>query len=570
MTATTGLGKVPGPTPAQAPRPARTFRRWRNAMAMLLFTAGLLSRAHAQTAPPVQVKLVPWANNIQYITAIASCGDGRLFAATQGGSIRIITDSMTVLPTPFLNIYWLVNFSGEQGLIGLTFDPDYASNGHFYVNYTQPYAAGHNTVIARFTVSPDNPNVADPNSEVVLMSIPQPDDYHKGGDLQFGPDGYLYLSIGDGGPQGDPENHAQSLNTRLGKILRIHPLPDGTWDVPPGNPFAAAGGDTLPEIFTYGVRNPFRISVDHATGDLWFGDVGQSSYEEVNFLPADTSGEDFGWHCYEGMMPSHPLDCPDPTALAWPVVTQANVMNGGTFCAIIGGKVYRGAAFPRLYGHYLYTDYCSGEIRSVRPSGTGGWLDEQLLGPVQPGNTTFGESSSGELFLGNQVTKRVYKVVDRCPMPPPLLTDAGDSLHCSPAASYAWYWNGTLLPDATGPALAPVANGQYWVVADMGGGCLFTTDTMQVIHTGIPAAAAMAIRLFPNPARDQVRITLPAGANGPFSLTLLDVTGRIVRQWPAAGNGMAELYVGDIAPGRYLLRGSTPSGSYCAALNVAR
>jgi len=539
-------------------------------MAMLAIAAAPPNAAHAQTAPPVQVKLVPWANNINNITAIASCGDGRLFVATQGGNIRIVTDSMTVLPEPFLNIYWLVYFVGEQGLIGLTFDPDYANNGHFYVNYTQPYAAGHNTIIARFTVSPDDPNIADPNSEVVLMSIPQPGDMHKGGDLQFGPDGNLYITLGDGSEQGDPDNHAQGLNTRLGKILRIHPLPDGTWEVPPDNPFATAGGDTLPEIFAYGARNPFRLSVDHVTGDLWFGDVGQSSYDEVNYMRADTSGENFGWHCYEGFMPSHPLDCTDPLLLTWPISTQANVMNGGSFCALIGGKVYRGQAYPRLYGRYLYTDYCAGMIRSVRANGTGGWVDEQLLPPGMAGNTTFGENSTHELFLGNQVTKRVYKVVDRCPMPPPLLTDAGDSLHCSPAASYAWYWNGTLLPDATGPAIAPQGDGQYWAVADMGGGCLFTTDTLQVIHTGIPAAGAMALRLFPNPARDQVRVTLPSGANGPFTFTLLDVTGRIVRQWPTAGNGMAELYVGDIAPGRYLLRGSTPSGSYCAALNVQR
>jgi glucose/arabinose dehydrogenase len=378
----------------------------------------------AQTTPPVTVDLVPWATGLQYVTEIAHCGDGRLFAATQGGTIWVISDSMTVLPQPFLNIWYKLWFSGEQGLIGLAFDPDYAENGHFYVNYTQPDSLGHNTIISRFTVTSD-PNVADPNSEVVLMSIPQTGYEHKGGDLEFDEAGHLYISIGDGGPQGDPNQHAQNLNSRMGKLLRIDVQDDGSWTVPPDNPFVGAESDTLPEIWAYGLRNPYRIGLDTVADRLWIGDVGGSSYDEVDAVSLDAGGLNFGWRCYEGDAPFLPGDCPSDTGITWPVTTQANILNGGSFCALIGGKVYHGNQYPRLYGRYLYTDYCSGNIRSVRPADGGGWLDESLLPTSAPGSSCIAENHLGELFLANQVTQTVYKITDHCPMPAPVLTRNG-------------------------------------------------------------------------------------------------------------------------------------------------
>ena len=524
--------------------------------------------AQAQVAPPVQVDLVPWATGIPYITEMASCGDSRLFAATQGGSIFIVTDSMTVLPTPFLNIYWLVYFSGEQGLIGLTFDPDYATNGYFYVNYTQPFAAGHNTIVSRFTVSSEDPNVADPTSEVVLMSIPQPGIIHKAGDLEFGPDGYLYLSIGDGGPQGDPANSAQNLNSRLGKILRIDVHADGTWGIPPSNPFATAVSDTLPEIYAYGVRNPFRIDVDPVTSDLWFGDVGQSSFEEVNRMPSDTSGVNFGWRCYEGNMPNITGGCPADSLLAFPVVTHANILNGGDFCAVIGGKVYRGGKYPRLYGRYIYTDYCSGAIRSITPTDSGTWNDESLRPGGLAGNTCISLDNTGELFLSNQITQTIYKITDHCPMQAPVLTDLGSMLVCSDAQSYTWFLDGDTLTHVTGPELDVEASGHYWVVADMGGGCLFTTDTVQVITTGVPSERSIALAIYPNPASDLITVVLPSGTSSACTLELLDLLGRPVRKWPTSCTGPVELSMADIPAGRYVVRLSTSTGVYCAGVGV--
>ncbi len=524
----------------------------------------------AQVSPPVALDLVPWATAIPYVTDISNCGDGRLFAVQQGGSIRIITDSMTVLPTPFLDIYALVYYSGEQGLLGMAFDPGYATNGHFYVNYTQPYDAGHNTIISRFTVSDEDPNIADPTSEVVLMTIPQPGTIHKGGSLAFGPDGYLYLSIGDGGPQGDLPNNAQSLNSRLGKILRIDVHADGSWSPAPTNRFVNSGGDTLPEVHAYGLRNPFRIALDPINGDLWIGDVGQSSFEEVDHSTSDTSGINFGWRCYEGEQAYNDSYCPADSMLAFPVVTHANILNGGTYCALIGGKVYRGSQFPRLYGRYLYTDYCSGEIRSIRAAEGGGWLDESLL-PVAPyGNTCIGVNAAGELFLANQVNQTIFKLVDHCPMPAPTLTADGATLTCSEAQNYTWFLDGETIPEATGPVLEAPANGSYWVVAEMGDNCIFTTDTVVVISTGIVLERSNSLLIYPDPAFDHVTVSFPSATVGSSSVHLLDLSGRIVRQWQLDPLAKRDLYVGDLPAGRYFLRVSTPEAVYTSPLGVMR
>jgi glucose/arabinose dehydrogenase len=250
-------------------------------MKQLFALAALLPVIALHAQNPVQLKLNTWATGLTKPVDIAHCGDSRLFVVRQAGVIRIVTDSNTVLPTPFLNIQNVVNdVNNEQGLLGLAFDPDYANNGFFYVHYTGGSGNG-NSVVSRFTVSADS-NIADAGSEVVLYTWPQPFSNHNGGDLDFGPDGNLYIALGDGGSGGDPLGNAQDLTDPLGDILRIHPEPDSTYSIPLDNPWVNAGGDTLPEIWASGLRNPFRFGFDRLTGDIWIGDVGQNAWEEMH------------------------------------------------------------------------------------------------------------------------------------------------------------------------------------------------------------------------------------------------------------------------------------------------
>lgn len=349
----------------------------------------------------------------------ASDGSGRLFIARQSGDI-LIYDSSTdsVLPTPFLDISALVDDSGnEQGLLGLDFHPGYATNGYFYVNYTRDPGPGFDrTVIARYTVSA-NPNIADPSSASVLLEIAQDSSNHNGGDIHFGPDGYLYIGMGDGGGSGDPNNNAQDLNTLLGKILRIDvdaatpASPNGLcglnpsgYGIPGGNPYegadgGCAGGATYcecDEIWVFGMRNPWRWSFDYDTGDMFIGDVGQGSWEEVDFLAAGGSGLNFGWRCREGAHPysSYGNDCGPLSGLTEPILEYAQ---GGSPCnSVTGGYRYRGKYLP-FNGTYIYGEYCQGNIWFANNTG-GAWSSEEWMDTAFF-ITTFGEDEQQEIYL---------------------------------------------------------------------------------------------------------------------------------------------------------------------------
>lgn len=324
---------------------------------------------------------------------LAHAGDssGRLFVLEQAGLIRIIQNG-NLHPEPFLDISNLVSCCGERGLLGLAFHPNYPENGYFYVNYTNPNG---DTVIARFTGSGD-PNRALPESEIRLLQISQPYANHNGGVVAFGPDGYLYLGMGDGGSGGDPQGYAQSLDTLLGKILRLDVDGGDPYAIPPDNPFAAPedeGG--LPEIWAYGLRNPWRFSFDRATGDLYSADVGQNAWEEINFLPAGSpGGANFGWNYFEG---NHPYrGAPPPELdLVFPVVEYDNPGQG---CSVTGGVVYRGNALPAWDGVYLYGDYCSGRIWGLIRNLDGDW-EAELLFETSFRITSFGEDEDGEVYL---------------------------------------------------------------------------------------------------------------------------------------------------------------------------
>lgn len=319
----------------------------------------------------------------------AADGSGRLFIVEQAGRIRIWSEGQ-LFPEPYLDISDRVGNQGsEQGLLGLAFHPRYAENGYFYVNYTDHTG---NTVIARFQVSPDQPDVALADSELQLLYLPQPYPNHNGGGVVFGPDGYLYLGLGDGGSAGDPQGNAQSLVTLLGKILRLDVDREATYSIPEDNPFAAGGG--LPEIWAYGLRNPWRFSFDRLTGDLYIGDVGQNEWEEINFLAAGSpSGANFGWKYFEA---SHPFFGAPPQGLNLvpPVAEYAHDQG----CSVTGGVVYRGSRLPEMQGVYLYADYCTGRVWGLARDHQGNWLEAPLFdnaGRI----SSFGEDEAGEVYL---------------------------------------------------------------------------------------------------------------------------------------------------------------------------
>jgi glucose/arabinose dehydrogenase len=307
-------------------------------------------------------------------------GSGRLFVIEKVGRIRIIENNQ-LLQAPFLDISDRVGSRGnEQGLLGLVFHPQYKENGRFFVNYTDNNG---NTVIARFQVSSD-PNVADPSSEVKILGVDQPFANHNGGVLAFGPDGYLYAGLGDGGSAGDPLGNGQNIKVLLGKILRLDVDSAEPYAVPSDNPFGN-------EIWAYGLRNPWRISFDKSTGDLYIGDVGQDQWEEIDFLPAGSpGGANFGWSIREG---AHDYKGGNAQGLIDPVAEYSHPEGG---CSVTGGYVYRGS-LPEWNGVYLYADYCTGMIWGLIHSDSG-W-QHQLLFDLDVTITSFGQDTSGEIYL---------------------------------------------------------------------------------------------------------------------------------------------------------------------------
>lgn len=326
----------------------------------------------------------------------APAGDvDRLFVVEQRGVIYVFENSpTTAAKTVFLDIQDRVNSVGsEEGLLGLAFHPDYADSGYFYVDYTA--ASPRRSVISRFQVSAVNPDSADPASEVVLLEVPQPYSNHNGGQIRFGPQGYLWISLGDGGSGGDPENNAQDPTTLLGAILRIDP--DTTmgalkYGIPADNPFVGNPYGYREEIYAYGLRNPWRFSFDPMTGRVWASDVGQSAYEEVDLIE---NGRNYGWNIMEGFHCYNSSSC-DTTGLTLPVWEYDHSDSGGI--AITGGFVYRGDSLPGIYGRYIYADYGSGRIWSLAYDGPGSVVNREVL-DTSLNITAFGVDAAKELYF---------------------------------------------------------------------------------------------------------------------------------------------------------------------------
>jgi len=328
-------------------------------------------------------------------------GDARLFVVQQGGAIRILNPNQTINATNFLTLTTATISTGsERGLLGLAFHPNYATNGYFYINYTN--TAG-NTVIARYSVSAD-PNIANP-AGTILLTIAQPFSNHNGGTLRFGPDGYLYIGMGDGGSGGDPGNRAQTITENLGKMLRID-VDNGTpYGIPPTNPYVGIAGND--EIWAIGLRNPWKWSFNRLTNDLWIADVGQGSHEEINKVSPTAAGLNYGWHCYEATS-VYLAGCAVPTTTyTFPI---AEYDHSGGACSITGGYVYTGSQFPNFTNKYFFADYCNNKI---------GMINATAGGPIMWSNaftgsnfTTFGEDINGELYIAGATSGIVSRLID--------------------------------------------------------------------------------------------------------------------------------------------------------------
>jgi len=319
-------------------------------------------------------------SNLQRPVDLKADGSGRLFVLEKNGRIRILQNGQ-LSPNPFLDITDRVDDdSNEMGLLGLAFHPNYTQNGFFYVNYTGP---GGDTFISRFQANGDS---ADPNTELNLLKIKQPFPNHNGGSLAFGPDGYLYAGLGDGGSQGDPNGNGQNINALLGKILRIDVNSGQPYAIPVDNPFGS-------EVWAYGLRNPWRISFDRETGDLYIGDVGQGDWEEIDFVPVGSSGGlNFGWNLYEGNHAYKAIGG-DNAEFIFPVAEYSHAEGG---CSVTGGYVYRGS-MPEWNGIYLYGDYCTGNVWGLIRSGEQ-W-QVQLLFEMHVLLTSFGQDENGEIYM---------------------------------------------------------------------------------------------------------------------------------------------------------------------------
>ena len=371
--------------------------------------------------------LSQFATGLDDPVGITNAGDDRLFVIERDGRVRIIGPAGTVVPAPFLDITERVDAShSEEGLLGIAFHPDYSDNGFFFLNYTNTTGTTRRTRISRFTVTA-NTAIADPGSEVILLTVTQPVHNHNAGHIMFGPDGYLYVPLGDGGGGGDSQNNAQTPGLLLGKVSRLDidsgpgTAPDcvglgsGNYTVPADNPFVDGPGSTCDEIWFLGLRNPWQSSFDSLNGDLYIGDVGQGTWEEVNIEPAgSTGGTNYGWRCYEGNHPYNTAGCGPMGQYTFPIFEYSHADGN---CSVVGGYVYRGKAYPDMVGHYLLTDYCTGTFRELYWADLEGWMATEHNNLEAYGFAAFGEAADGELYVANNVNGIIYHLEDRRPIP---------------------------------------------------------------------------------------------------------------------------------------------------------
>lgn len=436
---------------------------------LILTIAVLLLRSGSPAETASAVTLTPVFSGLSQPLFITHAGDGsgRLFVVERGGRIQVFDGGTQAT---FLDVSGLITTTGsEQGLLGLAFHPDYPTNGLFSIYYTAQGDLAN--TLARYRVSAGNPNQADPSSGEVLLSIPDRFTNHNGGMLAFGPDGYLYVGTGDGGSGGDPDGNGQNLNTLLGKLLRLDVNSGAPYRIPPSNPFVGRS-DARGEVWAHGLRNPWRFSFDRATGDLYIADVGQGQIEEIDYQPAGSAGgQNYGWDRMEGSTCYDAASC-DKSGLTMPV---AEYDHSAGNCSITGGYVYRGAAVPDLAGAYVYGDYCSGRIWTLRRDGAGAWASS-LLTDTAMFISSFGEDQAGELYVTDLAGGQVYRFAGTGAGP----TATPTPTRTAPPAATATR-SPTVIPPTNTPTGTPIATATT---------SLASTPTPTPTNTLIPTATA--------------------------------------------------------------------------------
>ncbi len=532
---------------------------------LLLFVLfGLFIRVNAQLQPDLELL----ASGFDSPIGIVNAGDDRLFVIEQRGHVQILNEDGSVPETPFLDLSDVVSQSGfETGLLGLAFHPNYSENGYFYVNYTRE--SDGTTVVSRFSANPANPGQADRESEVQMFTVEQPYDNHNGGQLLFGPDGYLYIALGDGGDAGDPHDNGQDLTTMLGKMLRIdvNADNDSAYVIPPDNPFID-DENALDEIWAYGLRNPWRNSFDRLTGDFWIADVGQNDFEEVNFQPAGSSGgENYGWRCYEGNAPFNTEGCGDEENYVFPVYDYPHEGEGCSG-SVTGGNIYRGAMYNGMYGVYVFADFCTGNVYTITPTSEG--FDGTQLANFGEGEvTSFGEDQYGELYVVMQTSGEIHKLVETSDCNPVATIMDSDSAFVivpdsslvlkavyNPALDYQWHMNDEAISGEVQHELEVTEEGNYLVhVTNPENGCTGISETVVVNSTSTSVALKelKQVNVYPNPAKDVLYIEgLPLA--GKSQVSLFDSKGTALHNTLANVHGKMNILTNDFPSGMYYLR----------------
>ncbi len=498
---------------------------------------------------------------ISSATTITHAGDERIFATEQAGRIRVFYRDGSIEDEPFMDIEDRVTSGGERGLLGLAFAPDFCESGRFYVNYTAT-DGGLVTRISRFTIDADNPALGDPDSEEILIQFNQDFNNHNGGHIEFGSNGLLYIATGDGGSGNDPNNRSQDITSYLGKMLRIDVSPETGYEIPSDNPyiFDDFGQD---EIWSFGLRNPWKFAFDRETGNMYIADVGQNAFEEVNFEPVDAEGGiNYGWRCYEGNADNILSGC-TASDYVFPILDYPHT--GGN-CSVTGGRVYRGPSFEAFDGWYFYTDLCSGQYWAVIQNGE--ITEVQEFGTIgQSFVSTFGEDVWGEVYFSN--SNGIHRLIDpEDELVDPIVQTGSVLSSTLDGDSYEWFLSGDLAGSAAELELTEV--GEYTLVITNENGCqIESTFEVTSLSNGDYSITRNPLIVYPNPAQESVIIDLDNYSSDAHSLAIYSLDGRLVRV-DRLNTDRLELNLTDLAKGSYILNLLDDSGNAIAQSKLIR